>query len=116
MGWLRHRRPAAARFGAYVAILTAVMGLAACDLNVTVTGVVRDPSGRPIQDVEVTLQTTGREPDKARTIADGTFNVGIVGADPRATRISFHKEGFQDVARELGEQARPTIDVTLVPN
>jgi hypothetical protein len=96
-------------------LLIAALGLAACDLNVTVTGVVRDPSGRPIQDVAVTLQTPGREPHRARTIVDGTFNVGIVGADPRQTRISFHKDGFNDVARELGEEARPAMDVTLTP-
>lgn len=111
----RVRKQAAARFGGRPAILIAALSFAACDLNVTVTGVVRDPSGRPIQDVDVTLQTPGREPDRTKTIVDGTFNVGIVGADPRQTTISFHKDGFQDVARELGEEARPTIDVTLTP-
>ena len=112
----RHCTQAAARFIAGPAVVVAALGLQACDLNVTVTGVVRDPSGRPIQHVAVTLETPGREPDRATTTADGAFNVGIVGADPRQTRISFHKDGFKDVARELGEDARPTIDVTLSSN
>jgi hypothetical protein len=38
-------------------------------------------------------------------MSDGTFNVGMVGADPRKTQVSFHKNGFRDVARELGEEA-----------
>jgi hypothetical protein len=116
MGRFRRWGQGVAGLGWRPAILAGALGFAACDLNVTVTGIVRDPSGRPIQDVAVTLQTPGREPDRARTVVDGTFNVGIVGADPRQTRISFHKDGFQDVARELGEEARPTIDVTLMPN
>jgi hypothetical protein len=113
---LRHWPQTAARLIARPAIVIAALGLQACDLNVTVTGVVRDPSGRPLQGVAVTLETPGREPDRATTIADGTFNVGIVGAEPRQTRISFHKDGFQEVARELGEDARPTMEVTLSPN
>jgi len=99
-----------------MAAIAAAAGLAACDLNVTVTGVVRNPSGVPLENVAVTLQTPGREPDRASTIGDGSFNVGIVGADPRRTRISFHKDGFQDVARELGDEPRPTLEITLVPN
>jgi hypothetical protein len=69
-----------------------------------------------LQDVAVTLQTAGREPDTARTVGDGSFNVGIVGADPSQTRISFHKDGFRDVEKALGGQARPTLQVTLIPN
>jgi hypothetical protein len=113
---LRTWRDATANFCLSVAIVTAGVGSAACDLNVTVTGIVRDPTGAPLQDVAVTLLTPGRQPDKARTTSDGTFNVGIVGADPRQTKISFHKDGFQDLARELGEDARPAIEVTLIPN
>jgi hypothetical protein len=113
---LRTWRAATARFGFSVAMVTASAGPAGCDLNVTVTGVVRDPSGAPLQDVAVTLQTPGREPDRTTTTSDGTFNVGIVGADPRKTKVSFHKDGFQDVARDLGEEARPAMEVTLVPN
>jgi hypothetical protein len=116
MSRLRTWRAATAKFGFSMAMLTASASPAGCDLNVTVTGVVRDPSGVPLQDVAVTLQTPGREPDRARTTSDGTFNVGIVGADPRKTRVSFHKDGFQDVARDLGEEARPTMEVTLIPN
>jgi hypothetical protein len=97
-------------------IAAAVLGLAACDLNVTVSGVVRDTSGAPLEDVAVTLQTAGREPDRTKTLGDGSFNVGIVGADPRQTQISFHKDGFQDLAKGLDGEARPTMEVTLLRN
>ena len=97
-------------------VVIAIIGLAACDLNVTVSGVVRDASGTPLEDVAVTLQTAGREPDRTKTTSDGSFNVGIVGADPKQTRISFHKDGFQDLAKGLDGEARPTMEVTLVRN
>jgi hypothetical protein len=99
-----------------LALVTAAVELAACDLNVTASGVVRDPSGAPLKNVAVTLQAPGREPDRSTTVSDGSFTVGIVGADPRQTRISFHKDGFRDVVRELGEEARPTMEVTLIPD
>ena len=109
-------RNAARRLARIVVALALASGLGACDLNVTVSGVVRDPSGAPLEDVDVTLQTPGREPDRAKTINDGSYNVGIVGADPKQTRISFQKQGFRDQAQQLGEDPRPTIEVTLVPN
>ena len=96
------------------AVAISVAG-AACDLNVTVTGVVKDPSGSAIQDVAVELETAGRAPHRAKTASNGSFHVGIVGADPRSTNISFRKDGYQDVRRVLGTDARPTINVTLVP-
>jgi hypothetical protein len=113
---LRPSRSAIAKVQSVLVTVAAVVGLAACDLNVTVSGVVRDSSGAPLQDVAVTLQTVGREPDKARTGSDGSFNVGIVGADPRQTRISFQKDGFRDFAKGLDGEARPMMQVTLVRN
>ena len=87
------------------AVAVAVMG-SACDTYVTVTGVVRDASGSPIQDVAVELQTAGREPHRATAAGNGSFSVGIVGADPRSTSISFRKDGYQDVRRIVGQDAR----------
>ena len=59
----------------------------------------------------------GRAPDRVKTASDGSLNVGFVGADPRQTRISFHKDGFQDFAKGLDGEVRlvrPTMEVTLV--
>ena len=109
-------RHARAKVRAMAFIVAAVLGVGACDLNVTVSGVVRDASGAPLEDVAVTLQTAGREPDRAKTIGDGSFNVGIVGADPHQTQISFHKDGFQDLVKGLDGEARPTMLVTLLRN
>lgn len=87
----------------------------ACDWNVIVTGVVRDPAGVPVEDVAVELQTTGRAPRRTKTAKNGAFDVGFIGADPRSISISFRKDGYQDVRRNLGADPEPTINVTLVP-
>lgn len=113
---LHLKRHAIAKVQNVLILAAAGLGIAACDLNVTVSGIVRDASGAPIEDVAVTLQTVGRQPDRTKTASDGTFNVGIVGADPRQTRISFHKDGFQEFAQGLDGEARPTMEVTLVRN
>lgn len=64
-------------------------------------------------DVSVVLRTTGREPHLAKTGSDGAFDVGIVGADPRATYISFSKDGYQPHEEVVGEEERRTMAVTL---
>jgi hypothetical protein len=87
---------------------------AACDENVTVTGVVRSQTAAPVPGVSVTLETSGRAPDKATTGEDGSFNVGIVGADPRRTRIHFEKTGFIPQERNLGREARSTMNIVLL--
>jgi hypothetical protein len=110
MGPLAGRPPAAA----LCAVVFAVV-LAGCDQNVSVTGAVRDPGGRALEDVVVTLETPGRTPDVAHTAKDGSFNVGIVGADPRRTHLSFRKEGYVAQARDLDGDARPTLAIVLAP-
>jgi hypothetical protein len=86
----------------------------ACDQNVTVTGVVRNQAAAALPGVSVTLETSGRAPDKATTSADGSFNVGIVGADPRRTRIRFEKSGFVSQERDLGRDARSTMNIIML--
>ena len=63
--------------------------LGGCDPYTKVSGVVRQPSGAPLAEVTVVLSTAGREPHQVKTGNDGAFEVGIVGADPRVTYISF---------------------------
>jgi hypothetical protein len=88
-------------------------GLIACDPYVDVEGVIRDSSGAPLPDVAVTLTMPGRVPDRATTASDGSYNVGIVGADSKRTLISFRKVGFKPVEAVVGKPDQRTMDVTL---
>jgi hypothetical protein len=65
--------------------------------------------------VTVVLRTAGREPHQAKTGNDGAFDVGIVGADPRATYISFARDGFQRIEEVVGDEERRAMEVTLQP-
>lgn len=47
--------------------------------------------------------------------SDGAFDVGSVGADPRATCISFSEDGYQPLEEVGGEKERRTMAVTLQP-
>jgi hypothetical protein len=72
-------------------------------LPTAIAGYLGRPSGAPLAEVTVVLRTTGREPHQARTGNDGSFDVGIVGADPRATYISFARDGFQPIEEVVGK-------------
>jgi hypothetical protein len=95
-------------------VVAVAFSLIACDPYVNVTGVVRDSSGAPLPDVAVTLTMPGRVPDKATTGSDGSYNVGIVGADSKRSRISFEKVGFKSIEQIVGEPEQRTMDVALV--
>lgn len=90
------------------------IGSAACDPVVNPTGTVRDPAGVPLEHVRVTLETQGRSASR-ETSKDGTFDVGIVGADPRKTQISFEKPGYTSITQPLGSEDRPVLTITLAP-
>ena len=81
----------------------------ACDPYVTVKGVVRDPSGAPIQDVAVELETPGRTPDRAKTASDGSYSVGIVGAELAKSSVSYRKDGYLDLHRSVGKDRRTSV-------
>jgi hypothetical protein len=103
------------RAGRLAAIAVLAIELCGCDPYVKVSGFVRQPSGDPLAEVKVVLRTAGREPHVAKTGNDGAFDVGIVGADPRATYISFARDGFQPVEEVVGDEERRTMEVTLQP-
>lgn len=88
---------------------------AGCDEDVFVKGVVRSPSGAPLPGATVTFTSPGRPVDTVKTPADGTFNVGMIGADPNKARVSFEKEGFQTVERSLEGRPQWAMDITLMP-
>lgn len=110
-----HERKQVGRLRALRVAVAGMLALAlgGCDPYVKVDGVVRQASGAPLGDVSVVLRTTGREPHVVKTGSDGAFDVGIVGAEPRATYISFSKDGYQPVEEVVGDQERRTMAVTL---
>lgn len=104
------RLPRAAKL---VGALVLLLAIVACDRVITVKGVVRDPAGKPLANVAVTLQALSRGPHKAVTALDGTYDVGIVGADPSTTKVYFEKASFERVERQLWAVSEYVIDVTL---
>jgi hypothetical protein len=95
------------------AVVVVAFGLTACDPYVRMEGVVRDRSGAPVPDVAVTLTMPGQLPDKTTTATDGSYNVGLIGADSKQTRISFEKNGFKSFEKVVGKPDQQTLDVTL---
>jgi hypothetical protein len=104
-----------AKLNRLAAVATLTVGSLRCDPYVKVTGTVREPSGAPLAGVLVTLATAGRESRWDTTGGDGRFHVGLVGADPRLTSITFDHVGYQHIQRMVGEEEQQAIDVTLLP-
>jgi hypothetical protein len=96
------------------ALLLLVQG---CDSVLRVRGTVRDEAGNGLADVTVTLQTTGRAPDRRASAKDGTFTTLIVGAEPDRSRITFRKPGYRTVETPLAGKPQSTVlDVTMAPD
>jgi len=74
-------------------VLCAIMF--SCDTSVRVGGTVRNHDGTPLEGVSVTLQTQGRGPHTTTTDKNGTFTIGMVGADPTQVTLVFEKPGFK---------------------
>jgi hypothetical protein len=108
----RARTLSARQLGIAAAVAIGSIG---CDPYVKVTGVVRESSGAPLAGVNVTLETADREPRSDTTASDGTFHVGMIGADPRLTYISFERDGFQRIQEVVGEEEQRTMEVKLLP-
>jgi hypothetical protein len=96
------------------AVVVVAFGLTACDPYVRLEGIVRDPSGAPLPDVAVILTMPGQLPDKTMTASDGSYNVGLIGADSKQTRISFEKDGYPSFEKVVGKPDQQTMDVTLI--
>jgi hypothetical protein len=96
------------------AVVAVAFGLAACDAYVRLEGVVRDPSGAPLPNVAVTLAMPGQLPDETTTASDGSYNVGLIGADSKQTRISFRKDGYKSFEKVVGKPDQQRMDVTLI--
>jgi hypothetical protein len=90
-----------------------LFALIACDRVLKVAGKVHDNNGTPLENVTVILQAAGRAPHKTLTTKDGSFTVGIVGADPDDTKLSFQLQGYETLEKGLGGQHSTVLDVTL---
>jgi hypothetical protein len=80
----------------YLVVSGAILCLAACYPALSVRGTVHDRDGTPLQDVALILDAEGRGPHHARSVADGSFEISMVGA-PSGT-LSFTKPGYKSVA------------------
>lgn len=89
--------------------------LLACDTVVEVQGIVRGPSGAPMEGVDVTMASPGIPPLVKQSGTDGTFHVVVINADPDKAAVSFRKEGFVIVERKLDGFERWAMDITLIP-
>ena len=87
----------------------------ACDPSLRVEGTVHDRQGSPLEGVTVILQSEGRGPHNTVTAKDGSFSVGIVGADPREARLVFQKDGYKTLEMPLGKEYANKMNVTLEP-
>lgn len=96
-----------------LAIAIAVCAVAiACDTRVKIEGTVRNHQGNPLKGVTVTLQTEGRGPHRTLTESDGSFAVGIVGADPAHINLVFQKQGYRTLQLPF-DTKQANMQVTL---
>jgi hypothetical protein len=49
------------------------------------------------------------------TAKDGSFGIGIVGAEPRQTKLLFQKDGYKSLEMPLGNEYASKMNVTLEP-
>jgi hypothetical protein len=93
-----------------------VLACSGCDPVVDVSGTVADHNGAPLEGVQVTLTTANRAPDSVKTAKNGSFVVGLVGADPKKTRVSFSKQGYKTQEQPVGKEERVILKITLLPD
>jgi hypothetical protein len=99
----------------WCAVALIAFASAGCDEDVFVKGIVRDPSGSPLEGVTVTFTSPGMPPISATTPTDGTFNVGIINAHTDTSWVGFEKQGFRQVKQTLDGWPQWQMDITLTP-
>jgi hypothetical protein len=92
-----------------------VIGMLGCDEEVFVKGIVRGPTGAPLEGASVTFTNPGQAAYSVKTPSDGTFRVGMINADPEKATVSFEKDGLQKVERSLDGRPQWAMDITLTP-
>jgi hypothetical protein len=100
--------------GARRAVLIAFAFLLACDPVIRVKGIVHDQNGTPLDEVTVTLNVEGRPSYTASTAKDGSFHIGMVGAKPERTNLTFQKRGYRTIQERVRSARTSGLDITLV--
>jgi hypothetical protein len=106
------RRRLGVRAAAFIACVLAAATIA-CDPTVQVEGTVHDSQGKPLEGVTVTLQSEGRQPHQTVTAKDGTFGLGIVGAEAGQTKLVFQKDGYVTREQPLTDAHIHNLQVVL---
>jgi hypothetical protein len=104
-----------ARVWRWSAAVLIAIGMMGCDEEVFVKGIVRGPTGAPLEGASVTFTNPGQAAYSVKTLSDGTFRVGMINADPEKAIVSFEKDGFQKVERSLDGRPQWAMDITLTP-
>ncbi len=76
-------------------------------------GKVTDADGNPLAGVTVTIEKAGAMPRKKITETDGLYEVSLIGAEPKETKISFVKDGYKTVEKGFEKEGKENYDVTL---
>lgn len=84
----------------------------ACDPEVKVAGKVHDHQGSPLEGVTVTLHSEGRGPHTTVSAKDGSFTVGIIGADPEHISLVFEKQGYKTLQMPF-DSKQDSVQITL---
>jgi hypothetical protein len=100
---------------AWVILSIVLAATIACDPSIRVEGTVHDRQGTPLEGVTVILQSEERGPHNTVTAKDGSFGIGIVGAEPRQTKLLFQKDGYKSLEMPLGNEYASKMNVTLEP-
>lgn len=103
------------RAAGLVLLILSLLVVNACDTVLKVRGSVRDPAGKPLEGVKVSLLVEGRVPDSKVTGAGGSYAVSIVGEEPTRARLVFEKAGYQRLERPVGTEYASVVDVVLRP-
>ena len=88
------------------------------DPLIPIKGTVRDNQGKPLEGVTTILETKKngeiRKVDLDKTTkADGNFEFTMIGSLPDNLRLTFKKEGFKVLEREITPSGETIVNVVL---
>lgn len=78
-----------------------------------ILGTIVDEGGRPMADVEVTLQVPGQPPRTERTFADGRFEFG--GVPIGSATLAVNEPGYESATVEVGQEPPRSAEIVLRP-
>ena len=107
----------------YLFLFTLLAMFTACEPVTSSKGVVKDVNGALLQDVTVVLEinTTDstnvfEKKSEQKTKADGAFNFVAISPNAKQSRLTFQKEGYQNLVKELIPNKQNDVEVVLKSN